>query len=120
MRKDLELAIMFKALAAPARISMVQLLKIRALCVGALANRLGITPGAVSQHLRILRDAGLVEAEKRGYFVHYRINRQTLAKWRNAMEAFLESGGAEKTYQLIEKGEGICARKSRPAKNRKS
>jgi DNA-binding transcriptional ArsR family regulator len=120
MRNDLELAIMFKALAAPARISMVQLLKIRALCVGALANRLGITPGAVSQHLRILRDAGLVEAEKRGYFVHYQINRQTLAKWRTAMGTFLESGSAEETYQLIEKGEGICARKSKPAKNRKS
>lgn len=120
MRKDLELAEMFKALAAPARITMIQLLKNGVLCVGALANRLGVTPGAVSQHLRILRDAGLVEAEKRGYFVHYRINRQTLARWRTAMEAFLEPGRTEETYQLIEEGEAICARKSRPARNRKS
>jgi ArsR family transcriptional regulator len=120
MRNDLELAMIFKALAAPPRITMVRLLKNGTLCVGALANRLGVTPGAISQHLRILRDAGLVETEKRGYFVHYRINRQTLAKWRTALGAFLESGGAEETYQLIEKGEGICARKSKPAKNRKS
>ncbi|MFZ5450211.1 MAG: ArsR/SmtB family transcription factor [Thermodesulfobacteriota bacterium] len=118
--KDLELAMMFKALAAPVRIAMVQLLKNRTLCVGALANRLGITPGAVSQHLRILRDAGLLEADKRGYFVHYRVKPQTLAKWKTAMGAFLEPGGAEETYQLIETGEGICAKKSRPVRNRKN
>jgi ArsR family transcriptional regulator len=84
-----ELALMFKALAATARVSMVQLLKNRALCGGALAKILGITPGAVSQHLAILREAGLVEAEKRGYFMHYRLNQQTLARWKEALEGFL-------------------------------
>ena len=45
---------------------MVQLLKNRVLCVGALSAQLNVTQGAVSQHLRILRDADLVVPEKRG------------------------------------------------------
>ncbi|MCF8108925.1 MAG: ArsR family transcriptional regulator, partial [Desulfohalobiaceae bacterium] len=42
---------------------MIELLKERSLCVNALARDLMITPAAVSQHLRILRDADLVIAE---------------------------------------------------------
>ena len=62
----------------------------RALCVGALAARLAITQGAVSQHLRIMRDAGLVLDEKRGYYVHYRLNEETLAAWRQAVNTWLD------------------------------
>ncbi len=68
---------------------MVQLLKNRALCVGALAKMLEITPGAVSQHLRVLKEEGLVMAEKRGYFMHYRLNLDTLARWKAALGQFL-------------------------------
>jgi len=57
-------------LGAEARVRMVQLLKERALCVSALAARLNVTQGAVSQHLRILRHAGLVTPDKRGYYIH--------------------------------------------------
>ena len=60
---------------------IVQLLKEHALCVNALAARIGVTPAAVSQHLRLLRDAGLVTPDKRGYYVHYRINDKTLDAW---------------------------------------
>ncbi len=80
-------------LSVPARVRIIQLLKNRALCVNALTARLGITQGAVSQHLRIMRDAGLVVDEKRGYFVHYRLNDQTLARWRESVASLLDSGG---------------------------
>jgi len=86
-----KLARIFKALAADTRIRIIQLLKGRTLCVGALSVRLGVTQGAVSQHLRILRDAGLVVPEKRGYYIHYRLNEKTLAKWGRATGKFLES-----------------------------
>ena len=39
----------------------------------------GVTPAAVSRHLRILRDADLLMPDKRGYYVHYLINEETLA-----------------------------------------
>ncbi len=44
------------------------------LCVNALAGQLGITQSAVSQHLKILRQAGFVTSERRGYYIHYRLN----------------------------------------------
>ena len=89
------LARILKVLSVGTRVHIVQLLKGRVLCVGALAGRLDVTQGAVSQHLRILRDAGLVIDEKRGYFVHYRLNETTLAKWRAAMDKLLAPSRAE-------------------------
>lgn len=43
-------------------------------CVGALARKLAISEPAVSQHLKKLRQCGLVTGEKRGYWVHYSVN----------------------------------------------
>ncbi|MEJ2092004.1 MAG: metalloregulator ArsR/SmtB family transcription factor [Syntrophobacterales bacterium] len=109
----MELALIFKALAAPARITMIQLLKKRALCVGALAKILGITPGAVSQHLGILKDAGLVEAEKRGYFMHYHVNPKTLARWKEALEQFLTAPiGLEPCIFIKQGGGTMCTCKT--------
>jgi DNA-binding transcriptional ArsR family regulator len=73
----------FKVLSGDTRIRMLELLKGGPLCVNALAKRLGVTPSAVSQNLRILRDADLVVADKQGYFVHYGINRQTMTELRS-------------------------------------
>lgn len=84
-----EMARLCSVLSAGARVRILQLLKKRMLCVGALAHRLGISSAAVSQHLRILRDAGLVEREKRGNFVHYRLNEKKLVKCRQVMDALL-------------------------------
>ncbi|MDD3580274.1 MAG: metalloregulator ArsR/SmtB family transcription factor [Desulfobacca sp.] len=89
MTDDRELALMFKVLAVTPRVRIIQLLKNRALCVGALSARLGITPGAVSQHLQMLKEAGLVKAEKRGYFMHYQLNPDTLSRWKEVLEEFL-------------------------------
>ena len=81
----------FKVLSVGTRVRMVQLLKTRALCVNALARALEISPAAVSQHLRILRDADIVTGEKRGYFVHYRVNQKTLARWHKLAAVLLDS-----------------------------
>lgn len=89
---------MFKVLSVGTRVRMIELLKERSLCVNALARILKITPAAVSQHLRILRDAHVVTADKRGYFVHYRANKETLAEWKQAAQELLylddETGNA--------------------------
>ena len=80
----------FKVLSVGTRVRMIGLLKRRSLCVNALARALEITPAAVSQHLRVLRDADIVTADKQGYFVHYRVNEATLAKWKKATNGLLE------------------------------
>lgn len=107
-----------------ARLRIIQLLRSRELCVGALSARLGVTQGAVSQHLRILRDAGLVVPEKRGYYVHYRLNRKTLAKWEEATGRFLSQQGEAEAHihsaTSKQKGDTLCGRERRPARNRKS
>jgi DNA-binding transcriptional ArsR family regulator len=86
-----KLARIFNVLSAEARLRMIDLLKRRSLCVNALARAVGITPAAVSQHLRVLRSADLVTAEKKGYFVHYKLNKETLAKWKEAAESLLRT-----------------------------
>jgi DNA-binding transcriptional ArsR family regulator len=52
------------------------------LCVNALVNQLDISQSAVSQHLRVLRQAGIVRGERKGSFVHYSLNRDSLEKFK--------------------------------------
>ena len=80
----------FKVLSVGTRVRMIELLKRRPLCVNALARQLKISPAAVSQHLRVLRDTDIVIANKKGYFVHYRVNEKTLAEWRRIAQDLLE------------------------------
>lgn len=79
----------FKVLAVETRVRMIELLKQRSLCVNALARDLGISAAAVSQHLRILRDADIVTADRQGYFVHYRVNKKMLAMWQEIAQDLL-------------------------------
>lgn len=85
-----KLARWLKVLSVGTRLRIIQLLNGRALCVNALAHRLDITQSAVSQHLRILREADLVVDEKRGYYVHYRLNEETFSKWKESINQVLE------------------------------
>lgn len=58
---DVELATLAKALGHPARIQIVRLLAARDACyVGELANELPLAQSTISEHLRILREAGVV------------------------------------------------------------
>ncbi len=67
-----------KALADGNRLKIINILENYDLCVRGLSNKLGISEAAVSQHLKILRNADIVVGEKRGYFTHYRLKRETL------------------------------------------
>ena len=87
-----KLAGIFKVLSVGSRVRIVQLLKSKPLCVKAIAARLHMTPAAVSQHLRVLRYADLVRPDKRGYYVHYRINEKTLDEWRKLANELLGPG----------------------------
>lgn len=80
-----KLAEIFKALSDPTRLRLVKMLSANrgALCVNALSHMLGVTQSAVSQHLRVLRQAGLVRGERRGYFVHYALNPDVLEEYKD-------------------------------------
>jgi ArsR family transcriptional regulator len=79
-----EQAAILGLLADPTRLKLLRLLSQQrephALCVNALAYQLGVTQSAVSQHLRVLKSAGLVKGKRRGYRIHYFINQEALAQ----------------------------------------
>ena len=85
-----EIAEFFSLLSVETRIHIIRLLVTKALCVNAIAHHLGITQSAVSQHLRVLRNVRLVESEKRGYFVHYRVSFDSLEPWQKKVLALLD------------------------------
>jgi len=106
MNDPIWLARVLKVLSVPARVRIAQLLKGRALCVNAISAQLDVTQGAVSQHLRIMRDAGLVTDEKRGCYVHYRLKEETLDTWKEAVGRLLDpTNGANE----MKKGAKTCA-----------
>lgn len=89
-----DLVKLFKALADPTRVQILAQLADGGLCVGALAYRLGVTHSAVSQHLRILREAGLVDGERQGYRVHYSLERDRIREVSAQVAQWMESLGA--------------------------
>jgi DNA-binding transcriptional ArsR family regulator len=89
-----EQSALFSILADPTRLKLLKLLSQQqepnALCVNALAFRLGVTQPAVSQHLKVLKGAGLVKGEKRGYRAHYFIKHEALNKAQELISQALE------------------------------
>ena len=80
-----------KALGCEPRLKILRLLKRRSLCVNAITSMLDITQSAVSQHLRVLKDAGLVKAEKRGYWTHYSVDAEALRKHGEAVSKVFDT-----------------------------
>lgn len=69
---------LLRLLADPVRARIVALLAHESLCTCHLVGELGITQSGVSNHLRVLRQAGLVHAEPCGRFTYYRLDGQVL------------------------------------------
>jgi DNA-binding transcriptional ArsR family regulator len=79
----LEPSEMLKALAVETRVKIIDLLKSKGpQGTKYLAKALNITPAAVSQHLKILRQAGLVTSERKGYWIPHSIDEQALENCR--------------------------------------
>lgn len=67
----------FKALSSEKRVEIVRLLcERRRMCAGSIAREMEISPSSASQHLRVLRQAGLVNDCRCGNRIHYSISRE--------------------------------------------
>ncbi len=93
-----------KAIADETRLKIIKLLLKHNYCVGETARCLGISEAAVSQHLKILKEADLLVGEKRGYFMHYDVNRAMLKKLATEIE---ELAAIER--EACQKEESSCA-----------
>ncbi|ACU37321.1 helix-turn-helix transcriptional regulator [Actinosynnema pretiosum subsp. pretiosum] len=75
-----ELAPVFKALGDPVRLRLLSMIAARAggeVCVCELTPAFDLSQPTVSHHLKLLREAGLVDSERRGTWVHYRLRPET-------------------------------------------
>ncbi|MCM1565501.1 MAG: metalloregulator ArsR/SmtB family transcription factor [Dehalobacter sp.] len=63
----------FKALSDETRLQILLILSKRSICAKGIARHLQISEAAVSQHIKILKEAGLLIGEKTGYFVQYNL-----------------------------------------------
>jgi ArsR family transcriptional regulator len=80
-----------RALAHPLRLRILGFIDSNEMInVNKIYNTLKLEQSITSQHLRILRLAGLVETERDGKFIHYRINYDKIGHAMKAINAFLE------------------------------
>jgi DNA-binding transcriptional ArsR family regulator len=114
MDEVLGLTRFYKALGDETRLRLVQLLARQepssALCVGRLAQESEVSSSTVSQHLRVLKDLGLVRAELRGDLIHYYLDERSLAAYQDLVrerlgEAFAASIG---TSAADEEARSVC------------
>lgn len=80
-----------KALAEPARWRIVERLAVEELCVCHLVEDLDLAQPLVSHHLKVLREAGLVESERFRQWVYYRLSPQAVAALAEGLAAMATS-----------------------------
>jgi ArsR family transcriptional regulator, arsenate/arsenite/antimonite-responsive transcriptional repressor len=74
----------FKALGDPTRLEIISLLsESNKLCVNVIADKMGMSQPAISQHLKILKNAGILEAQKIGLYVHYSIDKNNAKEYQD-------------------------------------
>lgn len=86
-----------KALAHPARLMMVDELAKKPLCVCALREMVGSDLSTVSKHLSVLKNAGIVEDEKRGSQVFYSLRCHCVTAFFTCAETVLKNTAREHT-----------------------
>jgi ArsR family transcriptional regulator, arsenate/arsenite/antimonite-responsive transcriptional repressor len=114
MEKDLAAVDrLLKALADPTRLRIIGLLQHGEVCVCDIHDSLRIPQPKASRHLAYLRRAGIVHAEKRGLWVHYRIAPQADATTQTLLDAarhcVAHLKAAERDTKSFERKTGCCA-----------
>lgn len=83
-----QMAQLFKALADPARLRLLSLIAAQPAgeaCNCDLVEPVGLSQPTVSHHLKVLHDSGLLDRERRGQWVYYRVRRDQLEMMRSAL-----------------------------------
>ncbi|MDT4991933.1 MAG: ArsR family transcriptional regulator, arsenate/arsenite/antimonite-responsive transcriptional [Actinoplanes sp.] len=99
-------ALMFKALGDPVRLRLLSMIASAGggeVCVCDLAGAFDLTAPTISHHLRVLREAGLVDSNRRGTWVFYRLVPAALA----ILAGLLDAGGAPRWPRSAEQRAGL-------------
>lgn len=109
MASSRDLSSLFKALAHPERVAILQSLQGKELCVCELEKALDLRQSYVSQQLSVLREAGLVCWRKKGWNVLYRISRPEVYAHLDEANAIHEHlGVCAVTPEALASGVGAC------------
>lgn len=83
---NIEPSEIFKVLSVETRVKIIEMLKAQgSLGAKEIAANIGITVAAVSQHLKILKQAGLVRSERKGYWIPYSIDEKAMENCRQIL-----------------------------------
>lgn len=83
-----EIAARFKALADPTRVAIINCLSAAdEVCVCSLTDTFDLSQPTISHHLKVLREAGLVESSRRGTWAYYRLVPEAIDALRGALGA---------------------------------
>jgi len=83
----------FKVLSVETRVKIIEMLKTQGpLGAKDIASAIGITIPAVSQHLKVLKQAGLVRSERQGYWIPYSIDEKAMENCRQILDEVCTCG----------------------------
>lgn len=96
----------FKALGEPTRLKIIKMLFLQSMCVCELSEVLDMLQPRISQHLKILKEAGLIREKKEGYWVCYSLDKEKLQGIWDQFLLFLEADlkdleGFEEQYNRL-------------------
>ena len=87
-----------KALADETRLKVYEAIAARSgMTCGDIVNQQGVTPATISHHLKVLQDAGLIECEKQGQFVHSRVATATIQEYAEALRRIADGNKKRRT-----------------------
>lgn len=85
-----EVADISKALSVPSRLKILKILRERTLCVNAITRMINVSQPAVSQHLLVLKQAGLVIGKKEGNMIHYSFSKEKLRQFNRILAEIMK------------------------------
>ena len=88
----IEMSEVFKALGDPTRLRIIRMLASKMesdLSVSDMANKLGITQPAASQHIKVLKNIGILESNRDGYYIYYDLNVDVLKEYKENIDSLL-------------------------------
>ncbi|RDY29024.1 ArsR family transcriptional regulator [Romboutsia weinsteinii] len=93
-----DLARVFKALSDETRLNILVLVSTRNICQKGISKYLGISDSAVSQHIKVLKEANIITGCKEGYYVLYQINENAFEK----CVGFINSVNSQTSQELLD------------------
>lgn len=105
MDKYRNLALIFKALAEPTRLQILDILSCGTVCACEILDGMEISQSTLSHHMKVLTECGLVSGRKEGTWMHYTINRDKISILQQGIEELTDPKEKCICENLLEKVE---------------